>query len=193
MQRKDWWVPGLYLDEAGYYQFDGAPMDAELFTQACSDVGRNEGPALLLDLYNAGAIEIWNHPAVVVDVWAMCEFPATRFDPPTIWVELFEEAGFTHDGQPADRPEQPVTLYRGCHPGRRFGMSWTTDTGQARWFAQRDLGQGVGDVYTVSADPSWLLAYIGDEHRQESEYVIDPAYLNDGVVSQLRTPPIAAG
>ncbi len=114
----------------------------------------------------------------------MCEFPAAYFDPPAMWVDLFDEAGYTVDGQSAPRPTQPVTLYRGCHHDRRFGMSWTADLERARWFADRDLGLGPGLVYVTTADPKSLLAFIGDGHRRESEYVVDPTYLNDDVIAK---------
>jgi len=48
--REEWWLPGLYRDEAGYYRYDGT-MDADTFSQACTSLNRNEGPALLHDLY----------------------------------------------------------------------------------------------------------------------------------------------
>ncbi|WP_267888860.1 hypothetical protein [Mycolicibacterium neoaurum] len=40
----------------------------------------------------------------------------------------------------------------------------------------------------MTADPKWLLAFIGDGHRKESEYVVDPTYLNDEVVTQAEVP-----
>jgi hypothetical protein len=113
--REPHWIDGLTFDGL-YYRFDGK-MDADTFTQACYDLGRNEGPALLYDLYYTGSLAIDLHPGVVAGVWSMAEFPATCFDPPTIWAELFGEAGYTHDGQPAPRPSAPVTVYRGCSSG----------------------------------------------------------------------------
>jgi hypothetical protein len=47
--RERWWVDGLYEDENGYYRFDGQ-IDAETFSIASGDVGRNNAPALLFDL-----------------------------------------------------------------------------------------------------------------------------------------------
>ncbi|WP_431959899.1 hypothetical protein [Mycobacterium sp. smrl_JER01] len=177
--RMSWWLPGLYRDEAGYYRYDGT-MDAETFSQARASLGRNEGPALLYDLYPQ-SIDVADHPEVVTEVWCMAEFPASLLDPDD-WVSLFEEVGYTEDGKPAPRPRNPVTVYRGCSPERRFGMSWTTDIERARWFAQRDLGQGAGQLYEATIPPGCLLAYIHESHRLEAEFVVDPIALNDDTV-----------
>jgi len=81
-----------------------------------------------------------------------------------------------------------VTLYRGCQHDRRFGMSWTDDLDRAQWFADRDLGQGAGNVYMHRANPRELLAFIDASHRREREYVLDPSpdFLNDNTVAEHR-------
>ncbi|WP_370499757.1 hypothetical protein NWT09_22095 [Mycolicibacterium sp. jd] len=159
-------------------------MDAETFSQACTSLNRNEGPALLYDLYPR-SIDVAEHPEIVAEVWCMAEFPAQLLDADD-WVMLFEEAGYTEDGKRARRPRKSVTVYRGCSADRRFGMSWTTDLERARWFADRDLGQGIGGVYQAEIAPGFLLAYIHEDHRQEAEYVIDPTALNDETVKLVR-------
>lgn len=181
--RESYWVEGLYRDDAGYYRLDGE-MDLEKFELARGHVGRNDGPALLHDLHYAGSINICDHPGVVADAWSMAEFPASLL-PQETWIELFEEAGYTADGRTALRPSQYVTVYRGCHPERRHGMSWTTDIERARWFAERDLGQGLGMIYVLNAPPESLLAYIQDASRGESEYVVNPEVLNDANVTHI--------
>jgi hypothetical protein len=178
--RKPWWVDGLYKDENGYYGFSGQ-MDHETFVTAGCHVGRNNTPGLLFDLVYRGDLDIEQHPGVVADAWTSAEFPASNVDPAE-WVDWFETAGYTHDGQPSPRPVEPVTLYRGCAPERRFGMSWTTDLDRAGWFASRDLGHGTGNVYVYHAEPFALLAYIHESGRHEAEHVIDPFYLSDDVV-----------
>jgi hypothetical protein len=183
-RREKWWIPGLYLDEDDNYRFSGSDLDAETFNEACADLGRNEGPALLFDLHYQGIIDVGEHPAVVASVWTMAEFPAHNLDPDS-WVELFGEAGYTHDGEPAPRPSKPVTAYRGCSDDRRFGMSWSIDLDRARWFADRDLGKGKGHVYVLSAPPESMLAFVHEFGRSEAEYVIDPQYLSDDNVKRL--------
>lgn len=183
-KRESWWLPGLYRDETAYYRFDGE-MSGEEFETALMHVGRNDGPALLDDLHFAGSVSVAENPGIVTTAWAMAEFPSNLLDADT-WVELFEEAGYTVDGEPAPRPEAPVTVYRGCHPERRFGMSWTTDLERAQWFADRDLGRGVGAVYESTVRPGWLLAYIHDSQRGEAEFVVDPVALTDETVKLAR-------
>jgi hypothetical protein len=174
-----------WLTRQGIYYRSDRELDAEMFTQACLALGRNEGPALLFDLYHGGGLDIGECPSVVADVWSMAEFPESHFDLPETWRDLFEIAGYTHDGQPAPRPSAPITVYRGCHHERRFGMSWTPDLERAQWFADRDLGHGTGHVYVHRAVPRELLAFIDASNRHEAEYVLDPSpdYLNDNTVS----------
>lgn len=182
--RESHWVDGLTFDGT-FYRFDGA-MDGDTFMKALGGVHRSNGPALLFDMYHQGVIDIADYPHVVAHVWTLAEFPSSLYDPPAMWVALFGDAGYTHDGLPADRPASPVELYRGCHHERRFGMSWTTDRDRAQWFADRNLGAGTGHVYLHRAEPVELLAYIHDEAgRGEAEYVIDPAWLDDDNVRRV--------
>lgn len=183
--RRELWWPDWLTRQGIYYRCD-RELDAEMFSQACCALDRNEGPALLFDLYHAGAIDIGYYPSVVADVWSMAEFPERHFEMPDTWRDLFEAAGYTHDGQPAPRPTAPVTVYRGCDHERRFGMAWTDDLERAQWFADRNLGKGTGQVYVHRAVPSELLAFIDASNRHEREYVLhaSPDYLNDNTVSQ---------
>ncbi len=182
--RESHWIPGLTFD-GKYYRFDGE-MDADTFGQACLNLDRNNGPALLFDMYHAGALAIDLHPGVVADVWSMAEFPEKNLEPET-WRDLFEEAGYTHDGRPAPQPSAPVTVYRGCNHERRLGMAWTTDLERAQWFADRPFLKGTGQVYVHRADPLELLAFIDSSGRGEAEYVLDPSpeYLNDNTITRL--------
>jgi len=58
--REPFWVDGLYLDEYGFYGFDGE-MDSETFSTAGGHVGRNNMPALLFDLVQRGVLGIEQH------------------------------------------------------------------------------------------------------------------------------------
>jgi hypothetical protein len=78
LTRKEWWIPGLYVDEDDYYRFTGGEMDTETFDEAALDLGRNEGPALLFDLHCQRIIDVGEHPAVVASVWTTAEFPGPR-------------------------------------------------------------------------------------------------------------------
>jgi hypothetical protein len=174
-------VDGLYEDENGYYRFD-RQIDAETFSTASAHLGRNKAPALLFDLYYGKSLDLAAHPRVVAGAWSSAEYPERCLEPPDIWAELFRTAGYTHDGQPATPPTEPITVYRGCTPDGREGISWTSDLAVARSFAHDQLrGRAVGHVYAFDAPPDALLAYIHETGRQESEYVIDNAFLKDAV------------
>lgn len=180
--RQRWWVPGLDQDENGYFRFSGQ-IDSETFSLATARLGRNKAPALLFDLYYGGSLDLATHPGVVADAWSSAEHPERCFEPDGwIWVEFFRTAGYTHDGQPATPPADPIAVYRGCTPEGRTGMSWTSDLAMARRFAHDGMRRrAVGHVYAFDAPPEALLAYIQETGREESEYVIDSAFL-DGAV-----------
>ncbi len=165
----------LYEDENGYY-FDGQ-IDAEIFSAASSRVGRNNAPALLCDLYYGKSLDLAAHPSVVARAWSLPEYPE-RCIRRGIWVQLFRSAGYTHDGQPASPPTEPITVYRGCTPDGRAGMAWTSDLAIAHRFAHDQLrGRAVGHVYAFDAPPGKLLTYIHETGRQESEYVVDTTFV----------------
>jgi hypothetical protein len=63
-----------------------------------------------------------------------------------------------------------VQLYRGAPPHYARGMSWTTDSGVAHWFANRFQNGGV--VYTAKVEKSEFLGYF--LARKEFEAVINP-------------------
>ncbi|PLV44661.1 hypothetical protein X011_26390 [Mycobacterium tuberculosis variant microti OV254] len=148
-------------------------MDAETFDLACARLGRNNAPALLSGLYYSGSLDLAAHPSVVAVAWSISEHPESALEQ-DVWDELFRTAGYTEDGRPAAPPTGPVTVYRGCTPSGREGMSWTSDLTVARRFAHGQLrGRGVGHVYALDAKPDRVLAYIHEIGRLESEYVID--------------------
>lgn len=179
--RQSWWVDGLYEDKNGYYGFDGQ-IDAETFSAAKVSVGRNNGPALLFDLYYGRSLDLEAHPSVVADAWSASEYPERSMER-CLWVKFFRSAGYTHDGQLVGPPTEPITVYRGCTPEGRKGMSWTSDLAIARRFAHGQLrGRPLGHVYALDITPDKLLGYIHETGRNESEYVIDMTLVLDGQI-----------
>ncbi|WP_131813448.1 hypothetical protein [Mycobacterium kubicae] len=180
--RQNYWIDGLYEDDRGYYRFD-RPIDAETFSAAISTLGRNKGPALLLDLHYGRTLDLKAYPGVVAEAWSSAEYPERALIPRNIWVHLFRTAGYTHDGKPAIPPAETLTLYRGCtSPGRRR-MAWTSDFEVARRFAHHQIrGRAHGHVYAIDAPPDTLLAFIHETGREENEYVIDSRFLKDAAV-----------
>lgn len=140
---------------------------------ACSRVGRNNEPALIWDLWCADG---WYEEIsqVVGDVWSMTEYPERALDQ-SMWLDMFDFAGFRRNGQVTTPPAEPLTLYRGATTDGRCGMSWTDDLTTAETFARGALrGRATGTVWTAVVEPRYLLANIdGEGTRGESEYVID--------------------
>lgn len=136
-------------------------------------VGRAHAPGLMWDLHALGVLSKDSY-LETAGVWSMVEYPIRALDGDG-WQELFDEAGYTVDGEPAERPTKPVRLYRGAVDESACGWSWTDDLGVARKFASGELwhsGGRAGRVWVATVEPWRLLARISD--RQESEYVVDP-------------------
>ncbi|BBY52933.1 hypothetical protein H7J07_00455 [Mycobacterium koreense] len=186
--REDFWPAGLWEDDAGYrfddeHTNDDGEVTYEQYRSAAGAVGRNNAPALLSELYGQGQLDLWSCPGAVIDAWTGHDWP-TRVLPPSDWVDYFEEAGYTHNGKPAPRPVEPVTVYRGCSHDARHGMSWTTDLDMAKRFASGEMWAYPikGNVYIATIEPTHLLAYVDKERRGEAEYVVDPIALSDDTV-----------
>lgn len=77
-----------------------------------------------------------------------------------------------------DELDDPVTVYRGVTPYNAKSvkaMSWTLDYEKALWFAKRFDSEGT--VYTAEIEKSHILALF--DGRDESEIVVEPAYLSN--------------
>lgn len=138
-----------------------------------SGVGRNLAPGLMWDLHVLGVLSDDAY-LETAGAWSMAEFPLNTLDGEA-WVELFDAAGYTVDGEPAVRPSGPLRLYRGAVDESARGWSWTDDLAVARKFASGELWRSVGlvgRVWVATVEPWDLLARITD--RQEAEYVVDP-------------------
>lgn len=150
-------------------------------------------PAVVRDLF----AEPWGtHPdylAVILmaswargagpDGWPLIDLP--RAD----WITMFESVGYLRNGFRAERmrPREPMTLYRGATPAYRDGLSWTTREADARFYAERHPG---GRLYTLEADPAWLLARIsGNVFAPGGEYVVNAP---EHAVTPLETTERAA-
>src|SRR4051794_3243274 len=100
------------------------------------EVGGDRAPMLLHSMVIQGRIDL-SHPemvGVVASVWALAE-PFKVGIHAEDWIAIFRASGYPHEGRWSDLPTDPVTVYRGSAPGRRIGMSWTTDYATAKEFA----------------------------------------------------------
>lgn len=99
------------------------------------------------------------------------------------WVGWFRQAGYLHNGfrVRAMRPTEPVRLYRGATPDFAAALSWTPHRATAEFYAKQHraaLGPIRGReiaVFTVTAQPSWVLARNGASPFGDhgAEYVVD--------------------
>ncbi len=130
-------VPLLFSVEelVDHFHAAGEPAAAEL-DEALGRVGRNHGPALLVDLWSEGLLTAEAAMRAVPSTWCGCEFPSRTVDA-DLWRALFDLAGYTVEGISAERPTRSLRLYRGAVPKHRDGWSWTDDRQLAEWFAQR--------------------------------------------------------
>lgn len=154
----------------------GATRDR--LTAAFARVGRDHAPGLLLDLDwstpLAPEVLAWAAP----HAWSGVEHPLAALHAET-WADWFARAGFTVEGVPADRPGQPVVVFRGADHAHRLGWSWTDDPDLARWFAERPRHRERGQVWRAAVAPWALLARITEQRPGENEWVVDPAGLLD--------------
>jgi len=154
---------------------DVAADDAEGFLAAAAEAGHNYGPGMLWDWWaiaHGYDVDLETLRVVLVDVWSAAEFAErsmTRADR----VALFRQADYPV-------PSEPLTLYRGCKPGWRRGMAWTTDRERAAWSATKYRMSRPENrkLYEVTATPDVMLCDVDaacqDGGRGECEIVVDP-------------------
>jgi hypothetical protein len=109
---------------------------------------------------------------------------------PTVWIDtehpkqfgyaklvkLFRTTGFLTDMPGLEEP-YPCTVYRGCLPIDKRGISWTLLREKATWFAHRLNEPGKGRVYEATVPAEAVLAVFTG--RGEAEVLVDPKYLTD--------------
>lgn len=150
----------------------GRMISLDEFRIILNRAGRSAEPWLLFDARCFNVISDATITAVTSDVWSGAEYPQDWLHQAD-WLDLFNVAGFTVDGCGTGRPEQSVTLWRGCVSHLRRRMSWTSDRGLAQKFATEGFrGRPQGELYQTTAPPQVILC-INHASRHESEYVIN--------------------
>ena len=161
---------GLYTVDAlvaWAYGRAEAVTAGEFMTMACQMDG-DEGPWLLYSLRDQLTPEALRLTGFI---WSGAEYPDRELEA-SVWLEMFEAGGYTHDGQPAERPKEPIRLYRGSVADRRLNWSWTERIEVAEKFAAGDRrGRPLGKVWTAEVEP-WRLLCRNDD-RSEAEFVIN--------------------
>lgn len=144
-------------------------LDDNLST-ALSRVGRNYEPQLLATLHAEIMLTREQLAKHVGSAWSASEYPDKLLDHAE-WEDLFDGAGYTVDGVPAERPTESLMLYRGSVPERSTDWSWTDNIEVARKYAGGHFRRPVGKVYVADVPPSALLAR--NTGRSEDEYVVN--------------------
>jgi hypothetical protein len=145
-------------------------MTCEDIIRLCTYAGRIYGSTILWTLSAHGCIDPKAYPRAVPFTWGIAEYPGLSLSK-TQWLGLWENAGFTRDGVPAERPTEPVRLWRAAHPTYKRGFAWTDDIKVAKRFL--DMRWHRSRLYECVVPPDRLLAYIHNEGRGESEWIAD--------------------
>lgn len=157
------WTDGLLTDpDVSSFFFESGTVDRPCFDKLARDVGIVHCSKLVRDLTAAGQLDLADPTmsGIVAQAWASGEPGSASCIGYDRWRELFLLNGFTYLGQPARRPREPVTVYRGCSPEHRFGMAWSTEVRVARRFATEGMSgrSPHGMVYVACVEPDYLLA-----------------------------------
>lgn len=168
-------TPSLSFD-GRRYRWSGDPLGPATSRRVLAAVPGEMRPFLLRDLVDSGSLVLCRDVAAVpVMAWAQAGFPEDTVGCGR-WREWFGAVGFAAEDGPAERPDKPVTLYRGCARDAVLRMAWTTRPAVAWWFAHGHLvGRMSGQVWAATVAPEYVLACL----RACGEYVVDPAGLTD--------------
>lgn len=146
-------------------------LDRDSLMTALVRVGRVPAVGLLADLAAEGMLTAELAAEFVGPAWSMSEYPDTHLDHDT-WRGLFSLSGYTVDGVPAERPTEPLVLWRGSVPERKSDWSWTDNREVAARYAGGDhYHRPKGIVWRAVVDPHRLLCC--NLEREEREYVVD--------------------
>jgi len=163
---------------------------AELSARA----GRNDMPGIMVEAWKNGLLEKDELAKAIADSWVMAEWPARQMTPES-WIFLIdqvidENAYLTDEGFILSKDEmkmpETLTLWRGCWPEFREGISWSADRELATWFARRfDFGEykDKGLLYEITIPYELVLAKFDGRH--EDEYVIDVTMLMEDDIQEV--------
>ena len=143
------------------------------FRAALLMAGRNDGPILLRIWWENGKLTLEQLRELLPDVWCLVEFPQNALGM-LYWLKLFKTTGFVTDEPGLVKPDEQLTVYRGCTLETRGRLSWTTDLDRAEWFATRlkYFGEAGSTVYSADVPPRHVLGLI--KGRNEHEVVVNP-------------------
>lgn len=150
---------------------EARPLGREALDAVLNAVDPDDAPALLFDLDWDGLLTD-EACTLAGPVWCSAGYPQDCADT-VAWRVLFERAGYCIDGVPAQRPRQPLRLYRGSVEARKERWSWTDSAEQATKWAHGELANrpANGLVWTAVVTPGQLLGGVTDSYGRD--YVVD--------------------
>lgn len=92
-----------------------------------------------------------------------------------LWREMFQACAYTHDFEVDRRPRRSLTVFRGAVERNKYGLSWTLDIEQARYFAtsrQDPFSTEKAQIWVCTVPPERTFARI-DKVSMENELVAD--------------------
>lgn len=164
---------------------DGVKISLDAFRERLLLVGHYDAPRLLMECVSARVIEASTVTATIGAIWAAIRFPDRALERDQ-WRHLFGVAGYTIDGQAAQRPVEAIRVYRGSVSARRSDWSWTDSKRIATEFARGSYRTPPGSLWTTLAPAGNILCR--NTGRTESEYVIDTEGLDIQLVAESVSP-----
>jgi hypothetical protein len=155
------------------------PGPLQSWDQLSHSRGRLELADLLFENYWYGTLDPADFSEALLDAWVGADHPESVINIKT-WIELFLIVGYRVDGVPAERPAEPIVLYRGSTAQLRRRASWTADLGQAKTFAENTaFHTGLPTaVYRARFKPERLVAELTSQRGEgsgpgELEFIVD--------------------
>lgn len=174
-----------------------SPTDAQGWEDYLSrHIEGHKGLEVVIDAFYSGRLGKNVLTKVLGGVWQAAHAPRLTFTVAKL-VTVFREAGFLSDDPALTSPPSDIFIYRGCHPGVKRGLAWTTEEARARWFCDdfytgqlqraRDAGTirrpeavgkaARGGLFKARAHSDAILAVLNG--RTENEIVVDPRLLTE--------------
>src|SRR4051794_15320862 len=120
-------APGSFdpVDHVRYLVKLDRPLSRDDIMTAALCCGRNNAPWIVYHVATLSRVPLRREVAawVVPDAWSAAEFPQRRLSQAN-WREIFLISGYSNDGVPAERPAEPLVLYRGSAKAHRRRWSW---------------------------------------------------------------------
>lgn len=105
------------------------------------------------------------------------------------WIPFFEDLGYFSDFD-KEKPDEPVTLYRGIEPMYKKGMSWASDVDLAIEYQNSfHLFDTDKKLYKTIVQPNNILAiikiYDADLQGYMDEYIVNYQALDDDQIKEV--------